>query len=544
MTKILFVQREEKFFSKEVTHVVTSRPIPLDNDSRDATDLVTLSSTSTSLQSTAQPRTINPSLLDRQQESFQSKSRFTFEAPVSKKTQPSGIYDIEPRKSNAGNTDILHRAKEMGMKIWHLEKLQRIMNTMSNIPSDTQTFAGNNTRSRAANAAGKGDREADLSRMLRNERLNGPSDRDTTIALSELIPFKGSYIYIRDIDEKSKPIMVRDYLRPGSDEPGEWPQFHSVGLGKCPFVEDSASRAENLAREEARRAKESAASREAPRTRAATIRGVAEAESARSVPQRRPLEETGDAGNAPAPPSAVMPIPAFCPPPPATTARPGSPAKVTRDAVIPPRPKLYGGEPAASGMQPSNITSAIRSQMISSTAAQPGAKAGTSREVHGLKRKVLEKNSGPALINIHTRQRSIDPAGNGRAERSIPAARQTRRQAQETLIHIDEESTQSEEEEDVWIAEDVRSKRHQQRKILEKKDPKPGYCENCREKYDDFDDVSLLGSLSLNMTDGVIQHIVGRKHRKFALTPENWKDLDQLLCQLGRRLKEPDSDSF
>ena len=492
MTNILFAQREEKFFSKEVTHVVSSRPIPLDSESRDATNLVTPLSTSTSSQDTAQPRTINPSLLDRQHESFQSKSRFTFEAPVSKRPQLNGIHDVEPRKINASNTDILYRAKEMGMKTWHLEKLQRIMNTMSNIPNDTQTLAGNNTRSRTANPAGKNDKEADLSRMLRNERLNGPSDRDAAIALSELIPFKGSYLYIRDMDERSKPIMVRDYPKPGPNEVGEWPQFHSVSVGKCPFVEEPITRAELVAREEARRAKERATSREAPRTRAATIREDAEAESAKRVPQRRPLEEIKDAGNAPAPPSAAMPIPAFCPPPPATTARPGSPSKAARDAVIPPRPKLFGGEPAASGMQPSNITSAIRSQMISSTAAQPGAKAGTSKEVHGLKRKVLEKNSGPALINIHTRQKSIDPAGNGRAERNIPAARQTRRQAQETLIHIDEESTQSEEEEDVWIAEDVRSKRQQLRKVLEKKDPKPGYCENCREKYDDFDDVSLL----------------------------------------------------
>lgn len=492
MTNKLFAQREEKFFSKEVTHVVTSRPIPLDSDSRDATDLVTPSSTSISSQNTAQPRTINPSLLDRQHESFQFKSRFTFEASVSKRAQPNDIHDVEPRKMNASNTDILYRAKEMGMKTWHLEKLQRIMNTMSNIPNDTQTLAGNNTRSRTANAAGKNDKEADLSRMLRNERLNGPSDRDATIALSELVPFKGSYLYIRDMDEKSKPIMVRDYPKPGPNEVGEWPQFHSVRVGKCPFVEEPITRAELVVREEARRAKERAASREAPRTRAATIREDAEAKSARSVPQRGPLDEVKNAGNAPAPPSAAMPIPACCPPPPATTARPGSPLKTARGAVIPPRPKLFGGEPAASGMQPSNITSAIRSQMISSTAAQPGAKAGTSKEIHGLKRKVLEKNSGPALINIHARRESIDPAGNGRAERNIPAARQTRRQAQETLIHIDEESTQSEEEDDVWIAEDARSKRQQLRKVLEKKDPKPGYCENCREKYDDFDDVSLL----------------------------------------------------
>ncbi len=411
---------------------------------------------------------------------------------MNKRAPLNGIRDLESRKPNAGNADILHRAKEMGMKTWHLEKLQRIMNTMSNIPNDTQTLVANNTRTRAAFATGKGEREADLSRMLRNERLNGPSDRDATTALSELIPFKGCYIYVRDMDERSKPIMVRDYPKPAHRESGEWPQFHSVTLGKCPFVEEPPNRADGKAREEERRARDRVQSREAPRTRATTVREGAEAESAKTSALKGPLEETKNKANIAAPPSVSMPTLAFCPPPPAATAMPGSPSKTLRDAATHPRPKLFGGEPAASGMQPSNITSAIRSQMISSTAAAPGAKTGTSKEVHGLKRKVLEKNSGPALVNIHTRQRSIDPACDGRAERNIPTVRQTRRQAQEALVHIDEESTQSEEDEDVWLAEDKRRKKQGLKKVLEAKDQKPGYCENCREKYDDFDDVSFF----------------------------------------------------
>ena len=251
------------------------------------------------------------------------------------------------------------------------------------------------------------------------------------------------------------------------------------------------------AREEERRARDRAQSREAPRTRAATVREGAEAESAKFSALRGPLEETKNKANVAAPPSLSMPTPAFCPPPPAAAAMPGSPSKTLRDAATHPRPKLFGGEPAASGMQPSNITSAIRSQMISSTAAAPGAKAGTSKEVHGLKRKVLEKNSGPALIHIHTRQRSIDSACDGRAERNIPTVRQTRRQAKEALVHIDEESTQSEEDEDVWLAEDKRRKKQGPKKVIEAKDQKPGYCENCREKYDDFDDVSVVLSSRL-----------------------------------------------
>jgi len=31
------------------------------------------------------------------------------------------------------------------------------------------------------------------------------------------------------------------------------------------------------------------------------------------------------------------------------------------------------------------------------------------------------------------------------------------------------------------------------------------------------------------------QHVVSRKHRKFALTNDNWLELDQLLAQLDRR---------
>lgn len=48
---------------------------------------------------------------------------------------------------------------------------------------------------------------------------------------------------------------------------------------------------------------------------------------------------------------------------------------------------------------------------------------------------------------------------------------------------------------------------------------KPGYCENCRVKYDDFKD-----------------HVVSSKHRRFALNPKNWADLDRLLAQIDRPL--------
>ena len=403
---------------------------------------------------------------------------------------------VEPRKANAGNADVLLKAKEMGIKLWQLEKLSRVVNSMFDVPNEPQAQNGNAARSRGVNAAARGEREPDLSRMLRNERLNGPSDRDPTVALSELIPFKGPFIYIRDIDERTKPIMVKDYPRPTIPEEGEWPQFRSARHGRCPFVEDQ-SRQELEAESKSRAGEQALAkaeTRTAPRTRAATVREEADAGAALAASQERPLEGKGNIPTTFVPSPARMPkMPAndFCPPPIKTR----SPLKAARDAISNANPRLFGGEPAASGLQQSNITSAIRSQMISSTAAAPGAKAGTSKEVHGLKRKVLEKNTRPPLNSIQTRQRNTDPAGTARAEKNIPMARQTRRHVPETLIHIDEESTQSEEDEDVWLAEDQRRKDKQLEKAAKEKEPKgkdmkEGYCENCRKKYDHFDDVS------------------------------------------------------
>lgn len=486
-----------------MTHVITTRTIPEDSDVKDASvDMITPPPTSVNSQMSTQPRTINPSLLDRptvsQGQTSQLRNKFTFEASIGKRAPVSAVRDVEPRKGNLGNADILWKAKEMKMKVWQLEKLQRIMNTMSDVPNEPQAQPGHPVRSRAAHAPAKGDREADLSRMLRNERLNGPSDRDSTVALTELVPFKGPYIYIRDMDERTKPVLVRDYPRPPKKEMGEWPQFRCVSQGRCPFVEEviqpSKQEIERAKTREEAHAQKQSEQRPAPRTRATTVREDAEAEAEASVAvsRPRPLQESNSRANSSAPPPGQMPAPAFCPPPPVAASKAKSPAKEPNLILAYAGTRLFGGEPAASGLQPSNITSAIRSQMISSTAAAPGAKAGTSKEVHGLKRKVLEKNAGPAINSVQTRQRALDPVGIVRAERCIPAPRQTRRQAHEIIIHQDEESTQSEEDEDVWLAEDVRRHNREVKKALEKKDQKPGYCENCREKYDDFDDVRFL----------------------------------------------------
>lgn len=59
------LQREEKFFSRAVTHIVTTRPIPSSPDTEPSAPSLGSSKTTGTLQSQSAQRTINPSLLDR-----------------------------------------------------------------------------------------------------------------------------------------------------------------------------------------------------------------------------------------------------------------------------------------------------------------------------------------------------------------------------------------------------------------------------------------------------------------------------------------------
>jgi regulatory subunit for Cdc7p protein kinase len=441
------------------------------------------------------PQTINPLLLDRSSESTavqfegrSSKSKFTFEAPIGRKAA-SVSQDVDIRRQQGRNADVLHRARELGMKIWAQEKLERMMITMFDTDTGLQIPHGHNTRSNASQGivatAPRTGPEADLSQLLRNERINGPSDRDPTVATKEMVFFKGPFIYIHDIDEKQRPIMVREYAKVSRKEDGDWPQFRSVSNGKCPFIEEIDNSRRDAEKEMARQQKHLEREKPvAPRTRAAT----AAVEETRMEPPKTSnnrgiltsLEKNAingqgyDAGNES---ESISTVPENRP----MSLKGPQNAFVSRAGAG----RLFGGEPVASGLQPSNITSAIRSQMISSTAAAPGAKAGTSKEVHGLQRKVLERNSGPASIGLTSSHRMTDLAT---VTKDDTAVKLTRWKAQEGLAMIEEDISPAEVE-GARQAEAARKAKAIQKRKSEKRDLKPGYCENCLDKFDDFDEV-------------------------------------------------------
>jgi regulatory subunit for Cdc7p protein kinase len=405
-------------------------------------------------------------------------------------------HDVEVKRQQGRNADVLHRARELGMKIWALEKLQRMMTTMFDTDTGYQIAHGHNTRSNSVQSTAaipRTNRDADLSQLLRNERINGPSDRDPTVATKELAIFKGPFIYIHDIDEKQRPIMVREYAKVTHKEDGDWPQFRSVANGKCPFVEEvdysrrEAEKEKELVRLQRQQEKEKLM---VPRTRAAAAVETSRMQPPKSITGKRALAEVEDGSNKNVAASSKQanPFNSRIPPVPHRTddeasSKGNQNAFVSRAGAC----RLFGGEPVASGVQPSNITSAIRSQMISSTAAQPGVKAGTSKEVHGLQRKVLEKNSGgPGSYSLASSHRMTDISAAAREEM---AGRTAKRKGQEKLSFIEEDVDPSEVEEQARKVEANRKAKAVQQRKLEKRDAKPGYCENCQDKFEDFEEV-------------------------------------------------------
>lgn len=422
-----------RFFSREATHVITTRPIPAELDS---------SSSATA------KGTVNPSQLEAKK----------------------SVFDTALQKSNG---DILFKAREMGLKIWSAEKLQRMLNTMFNTDTGEQP-PDYTSRHGAAASQTKVGRQADLQKLLQNEKLNGPLDRDHSIAAHDMIQLRGYYIYIHDMDEVTRPVMVREYPKVAKKEEGKWPQFRLSGNGKCPFVLDP-----NHARkqqEEHEDQKTRAAKAAAPRTRSAAAMAEKRALGENNNIARRPSATSQTAQQEDAkpldPPKMV----------PSKNTDSMPPLFGSAQASIRAMPRFAGGEPVASGIQPSNITSAIRSQMISSTAAAPGARAGNSKEVNQLKRKVLEKNSAPSANSGHSSVMNDMRAALNQDSQPVRAAK---RRAQGALGFIHEDVTQSDEEKQAKKAAAIRKRKTSEKEL------KPGYCENCREKFNDFDEVRL-----------------------------------------------------
>lgn len=258
--------------------------------------------------------------------------------------------------------------------------------------------------------------QADLSHLLRDEKVYGTRERDPKAARADIIYFKGPYLHVRDLHGQYRSIMSREYPKtyPNGREP--WPMFRQTAAGRCPFVIDRY-RERQLADKAA--ADEKLDSQVKPREeRPPAVRALQD-----STNRRLNLEATSRAtaqrhglGNAW-----------------------GQENRGNRQQHrLPPAPEVN-----ASGMFQSNVTSAIRSMAPLSRSATATANT-TSGGSHPNGTKNYPK--GLNMMQLRVVQHNATTAG----KTAAPAAETTK---------------------------------------AKPRPQKPGFCENCREKYDDFDTV-------------------------------------------------------
>lgn len=463
------------------------------------------------------------------------RSAFTFEAPSLSKA-------VQTRQ--ATQSTAVSQARKMGKKVWSAHKLIKILDAILN--NDSQR----NSLHRPARGTDQQVKqpEKELQNLLRHEKLHGPADRDRSVPVKEEVPFVGHYFVINDMNGQYKPIMIREYPKPaGGFTEGDWPQFRTSTQGRSPFLLDEAAMRKRQKAEEAAIALQKSG-QAITRSRAALVEKYAmnpPLQRSRIPSNREQIggKHVGQINGHSREPSLNSGN--FLPTINRTSSANAGSWGTFRDMSS--RRGMW--EPAASGVQPSNVTSAIRSQSISSAAVIPGSRAAISKNVIDLKRRAFENNSAPHRLTHSQGMSNLNAVAEGQQQ---PApVRPLKRRIGEQLDVLDEEETSvldagpdehPEEADDLSrrkaeaeqaCRQAARAKRvlaakkqtaaasEQQQQQPPERVKKPGYCENCREKYEDFD-----------------VHVVGPRHRKFAVDRRNWADLDQLLVQVRRPMRQ------
>lgn len=354
-----------------------------------------------------------------------------------------------------GAGDVFRIAIREKMKVWTYDKLFRFLANLAD------PLAGDHNDSLGAVAGG-----SKLQLLLRREKLYGPLDRDLAVRRDDFHYFKGAYLFVYDLRQKHRPVAAREWK--GDTE--SVPRLHSSTDGRCPFLAEY-----QLLDPERRQAKRLKRFQETRRMRHKLAHYL------RLPPSALPLpiiyahaKSDGESGCETA--EEALPVLAVdCP---QSTLLFGDPR---------PNPlKRRFFEIEASGVHNNSTTTTGTNTTNTGDSATTGGNglAPTVAEVRnpkvGLLAKVVTLNKMPlAPAKVNTAR------DEGKAARALLVGKENRDGAP------------------VRVAAAERVER-------------PGYCENCRVKYDHFED-----------------HVGSSKHRAFATTEENFVEIDELVERLS-----------
>ncbi|SCZ89613.1 BZ3500_MvSof-1268-A1-R1_Chr9g10485 [Microbotryum saponariae] len=484
----------DNFFSKKVTHVVTSRPVPSTNNKENSPSVTAASKSA----SAAAHATNNPGPVSMQHDSTagplrtkklaaSNKSPTTYALPNGQKLRPFG--EGLDKNPFIDSQDILCKAVDFKLKIWHLDKIHLIL-TRINSHSPSKNSA-ETTRPAA------GTQGLSLPSLLRDEQLYGTRERDPFVPRSDMYYFgpKSVYLLVEDSTGEHRPIVTKEYERPRRHEDPAWPVLWGGVEGRGGFYHFEGEIKYERRKPPAPKLDPSTTSRNGKSLKAIQAMG---ATGGHAVAANRAVGVAGgNAGSAP------------------NLRRSLSLQAMTRGG----KTGLVGADSrGASGTskEPEYLAASGNSQIITSTTAtstRSGAPVG--RLGHGVVDKRL------AVLS----QRTVTSLGGNSTSGARPAPAEFSATGSSRHLAIPGAALGGNLQGKLKRSASVDAGLNARMPPPRDEPKKPGYCENCRMKYEDFKD-----------------HVVASKHRRFAQNPKNWYELDNLLSLISRPLAVQSSE--
>ncbi|WFD26468.1 Cdc7p-Dbf4p kinase complex regulatory subunit [Malassezia nana] len=390
--------RVDEFFSRGVTHVVSTRSIPPVRDEKERGPKGPRRSPPDAIMP---PRILRPT-------ASTSIPLHSDRNPLDELAQPLPA------------SDLLSKAQRFGMKIWRLEKLQNILQLL--LADDGPTAVG--------------PERQDLSEMLLQEKLHGTTERDPHALRSDVHYFNkhNYYVLVTDATGEHRPIVIAEYDRNAPSEaqgkPAPWPVLHGDVEGRGLFVWVDPKERRRLAQQAPAAVSTHHSLR---RTASLNLAGV-----------RAP-------GAAPGPPT----------------------------------PTLMASD---------------NSLVLASTVAST-----TSTQVTSQHAGALGPHPDKRLLEQHWRLHTPVEAST-RATETVPGS------VVQHMLHLAETGDAP-----LRRSRSMGSVTRAGSAVPRVREKRPGHCENCRCRFDDFD-----------------EHTRSRRHRKFALDESNFVAIDELLQRVQR----------
>ncbi|KAI0371142.1 hypothetical protein BV20DRAFT_965816 [Pilatotrama ljubarskyi] len=402
--------------------------------------------------------------------------------------QPGGLLGSPIRlrgralASNGATPSLVQKARSFNMKIWSADKLHNILDRC-HAPRVSSATGSLPVRAQQVS------KEHNLARLLETERLHGTTERDPTQRRHDYIYFsKESYfVLVEDLKQELATIAAAEYpiskTRDGKER-GAWPVPHCHPLARGPFLEydereerrrQKAERAEQ--ERKAEKARRKARLQQHERKRRAQVQARIQAAQQQ---QQHDLRRCASMNN------------------------------LQRRATFPERGMEGLVDLDADFGEGDKMESAHASGYLASTAymAASGNSVG-----------ITSTTGTTSTAGAPFRMLQLPPALKEKLQQQVTTSRRASIAAP-TALRQTKENSMGPPSTIPERAKFLRKSKSTNTLKLPKRDEatKPGYCECCRVKFEDFRD-----------------HIVSKRHRKFAMDDAHFAHLDRVLSRVRRR---------